>query len=152
MASAIQAPRCWVKPERPAERNRRTSVAGCAHRPLFLCSLKSWDSMCSAILAVIALGGCASSFGMHASTCMGAGYRGAMGQERPIGKDGLERSRRCVGDSTFFSFRRHPRDGPPRTIKADSNHDHSWISGITAMTGQQDHSGTGYTIQMSPRS
>jgi indolepyruvate ferredoxin oxidoreductase alpha subunit len=79
---------------------------------------------------------------------MGAGIGGAYGAGKVIGKDGLGKICAVLGDSTFF------HSGVTPLMDAAYNKGYSTTiildNGITAMTGQQDHPGTGYTIQSEP--
>lgn len=121
--------------------------AGCAHRPLFY-ALKKLGLYVFGDIGCYALAVAPPLSAMHASTCMGAGIGGAYGAGKVIGKDGLGKICAVLGDSTFF------HSGVTSLMDAAYNKGYSTTiildNGITAMTGQQEHPGTGYTIQSEP--
>jgi indolepyruvate ferredoxin oxidoreductase alpha subunit len=141
-----QVPKVRVKPE-DLPRRPPNLCAGCAHRPLFY-ALKKLGLYVFGDIGCYALAVAPPLSAMHASTCMGAGIGGAYGAGKVIGKDGLGKICAVLGDSTFFHSGVTPlmdaayNRGYSTTIILDNN--------ITAMTGQQEHPGTGYTIQSEP--
>jgi indolepyruvate ferredoxin oxidoreductase alpha subunit len=141
-----QAPKVRVKPE-DLPRRPPNLCAGCAHRPLFY-ALKKLGLYVFGDIGCYALAVAPPLSAMHASTCMGAGIGGAYGAGKVIGKDGLGKICAVLGDSTFF------HSGVTPLMDAAYNKGYSTTiildNGITAMTGQQDHPGTGYTIQNEP--
>ena len=141
-----QAPKVRVKPE-DLPRRPPNLCAGCAHRPLFY-ALKKLGLYVFGDIGCYALAVAPPLSAMHASTCMGAGIGGAYGAGKVIGKDGLGKICAVLGDSTFF------HSGVTPLMDAAYNKGYSTTiildNGITAMTGQQDHPGTGYTIQSEP--
>jgi indolepyruvate ferredoxin oxidoreductase alpha subunit len=74
---------------------------------------------------------------------MGAGVGGAYGAGKVMGSEGLGKICAVIGDSTFLHSGIAPlmdavyNKGYSTTILLDNN--------ITAMTGLQEHPGTGYT-------
>jgi indolepyruvate ferredoxin oxidoreductase alpha subunit len=79
---------------------------------------------------------------------MGAGVGGAYGAGKVLGKEGLGKICAVLGDSTFLHSGITPlidavyNKGYSTTIILDNR--------ITAMTGQQETAGTGYTIKGEP--
>ncbi len=143
-----RAPKVRVKPE-DLPRRPPNLCAGCAHRPLFY-ALKKLGLYVFGDIGCYALAVAPPLSAMHASTCMGAGIGGAYGAGKVIGKEGLGKICAVLGDSTFFHSGVTPlmdaayNKGYSTTIILDNR--------ITAMTGQQEHPGTGYTIQSEPAS
>jgi len=121
--------------------------AGCSHRPLFY-ALKKLGVFVFGDIGCYALAVSPPLSAMHASTCMGAGIGGAYGAGKVLGKEGLGRICAVLGDSTFLHSGVAPlmdtvyNGGYSTTIILDNR--------ITAMTGQQEHPGTGYTIKGDP--
>jgi indolepyruvate ferredoxin oxidoreductase alpha subunit len=141
-----QAPKERIKPE-DLPRRPPNLCAGCAHRPLFY-ALKKLGLYVFGDIGCYALAVAPPLSAMHASTCMGAGIGGAYGAGKVIGKDGLGKICAVLGDSTFF----HSGVTPLMDVAYNKGYSTTIIldNGITAMTGQQDHPGTGYTIQSEP--
>jgi indolepyruvate ferredoxin oxidoreductase alpha subunit len=79
---------------------------------------------------------------------MGAGIGGAFGAGKVLGKEGLGKVCAVLGDSTFL------HSGITALMDAAYNKGYSTTiildNGITAMTGQQETAGTGYTIRGEP--
>ncbi len=129
-------------PKRPAN-----LCAGCSHRPLFY-ALKKLGLFVFGDIGCYALATSPPLSAMHASSCMGAGIGGAYGAGKVLGKEGLGKVCSIIGDSTFLHSGIAPlmdavyNKGYSTTIILDNS--------ITAMTGQQEHPGTGYTIQGEP--
>jgi len=121
--------------------------AGCSHRPLFY-ALKKLNLFVFGDIGCYALAVAPPLSAMHASTCMGAGVGGAYGAGKILGKDGLGKICAVIGDSTFLHSGIAPlmdavyNKGYSTTIILDNR--------ITAMTGHQEHPGTGYTIKNEP--
>jgi len=118
--------------------------AGCSHRPLFYV-LKKIGVYVFGDIGCYALAVAPPLSAMHASTCMGAGVGGAYGAGKALGSKGLGKICAVIGDSTFLHSGITPlmnavyNKGYSTTIILDNR--------ITAMTGQQEHPGTGYTIR-----
>jgi indolepyruvate ferredoxin oxidoreductase, alpha subunit len=117
--------------------------AGCSHRPLFY-ALKKLGLYVFGDIGCYALGGIPPLSAMHASTCMGASIGGAFGAGKVLKNEGLGKICAVIGDSTFLHGGIAPlidsvyNKGYSTTILLDNR--------ITAMTGQQETAGTGYTI------
>ncbi len=121
--------------------------AGCSHRPLFY-ALKRLKLFVFGDIGCYALAVAPPLSAMHASTCMGAGLGGAYGAGKVLGADGLGKVCAVLGDSTFL----HTGIGPLMDAVYNGGYSTTIIldNSITAMTGQQEHPGTGFTIQGDP--
>jgi indolepyruvate ferredoxin oxidoreductase, alpha subunit len=143
---SYKAPKIRVKPEDLPKRPPNL-CAGCSHRPLFY-ALKKLGLFVFGDIGCYALATSPPLSAMHASTCMGAGVGGAYGAGKVFGKDGLGKICAVLGDSTFLHSGITPlidavyNKGYSTTIILDNR--------ITAMTGQQETAGTGYTIKGEP--
>jgi indolepyruvate ferredoxin oxidoreductase, alpha subunit len=117
---------------------------GCGHRALFY-ALKKLGLFVFGDIGCYALATSPPLATMHASTCMGAGVGGAYGAGKVLGRDGLGKICAVLGDSTFLHAGMAPlmdavyNKGYSTTIILDNR--------ITAMTGLQEHPGTGYTAK-----
>lgn len=120
---------------------------GCSHRGLFY-ALKKLGLFVFGDIGCYALAAAPPLSAMHASTCMGAGVGAAYGAGKVLGREGLGKFCAVLGDSTFLHSGIAPlmdavyNKGYSTTIIADNS--------ITAMTGLQEHPGTGFTIKMDP--
>lgn len=118
--------------------------AGCSHRPLFY-ALKKLGVFVFGDIGCYTLSVAPPLAAMHVSTCMGASVGGAYGAGKVLGREGLGKVCAVLGDSTFLHGGIAPlmdavyNRGYSTTIILDNR--------ITAMTGQQDHPGTGRTIR-----
>jgi indolepyruvate ferredoxin oxidoreductase alpha subunit len=143
---SYKAPEVRMKPE-DLPRRPPNLCAGCSHRPLFY-ALKKLGLYVFGDIGCYGLAVAPPLSAMHSSTCMGAGIGGAYGAGKVLGKDGLGKICAVIGDSTLL----HTGIGP--LIDAVYNKGYSTTiildNGITAMTGQQEHPGTGFTIQGEP--
>ncbi len=121
--------------------------AGCSHRPLFY-ALKKLGAFVFGDIGCYGLAVAPPLSAMHVSTCMGAGVGGAYGAGKVLGADGLGKICAVLGDSTFL----HGGIGPLMDAVYNGGYSTTIIldNSITAMTGQQEHPGTGYTIQGEP--
>jgi indolepyruvate ferredoxin oxidoreductase alpha subunit len=143
---SYKAPKERIKPEDLPKRPPNL-CAGCSHRPLFY-ALKKLGLFVFGDIGCYALATSPPLSAMHASTCMGAGVGGAYGAGKVLGKDGLGKICAVLGDSTFLHSGITPlidtvyNKGYSTTIILDNR--------ITAMTGQQETAGTGYTIKGEP--
>jgi indolepyruvate ferredoxin oxidoreductase, alpha subunit len=121
--------------------------AGCSHRPLFY-ALKKLGLFVFGDIGCYGLAVAPPLSAMHMSTCMGAGVGGAYGASKVLGNEGLGKICAVLGDSTFLHSGITPlmdavyNGGYSTTIILDNR--------ITAMTGQQEHPGTGFKIQGDP--
>ena len=143
---SYKAPKVRIKPE-DLPRRPPNLCAGCSHRPLFY-ALKKLGLFVFGDIGCYGLAVAPPLSAMHASTCMGAGIGGAYGAGKVLGKDGLGKICAVIGDSTFL------HGGIAPLIDAVYNKGYSTTiildNSITAMTGLQEHPGTGYTIQSEP--
>ncbi len=121
--------------------------AGCAHRALFY-ALKKLKLFVFGDIGCYALGAAPPLSAMHFSTCMGASIGGSYGAGKVLGKAGLGKICAVLGDSTFL----HSGIGPLMDAVYNGGYSTTIIldNSITAMTGQQDHPGTGFTIKGEP--
>jgi indolepyruvate ferredoxin oxidoreductase alpha subunit len=121
--------------------------AGCSHRPLFY-ALKKLGVFVFGDIGCYALSVSPPLSAMHASTCMGAGIGGAYGAGKVLGGEGLGKICAVLGDSTFL----HSGIGPLMDTVYNGGYSTTIIldNRITAMTGQQEHPGTGFTIHGDP--
>jgi len=133
---SYKAPKVRIKPE-DLPRRPPNLCAGCSHRPLFY-ALKKLGLYVFGDIGCYALAVAPLLSAMHALTCMAACVGGAYG----AGK--------VLGDSTFL----HGGIGPLMDAVYNKGYSTTLIldNRITAMTGQQEHPGTGYTIQSEPAS
>jgi indolepyruvate ferredoxin oxidoreductase alpha subunit len=143
-----KAPKIRIKPE-DLPRRPPNLCAGCGHRPLFY-ALKKLGLHVFGDIGCYALAVAPPLSAMHASTCMAASIGGAYGAGKVLGKDGLGKICAVLGDSTFL----HGGVGPLMDAVYNKGYSTTFIldNSITAMTGQQEHPGTGYTIQRDPAS
>jgi indolepyruvate ferredoxin oxidoreductase alpha subunit len=143
---SYRAPKVLVKTEDLPKRPPNL-CAGCSHRPLFY-ALKKLGLFVFGDIGCYALAVAPPLSAMHASTCMGAGVGGAYGAGKILGKDALGKLCAVLGDSTFIHSGITPlidtvyNKGYSTTIILDNR--------ITAMTGQQETAGTGFTIKGEP--
>ena len=121
--------------------------AGCSHRPLFF-ALKKLKLFVFGDIGCYGLGVAPPLSAMHFSTCMGAGVGGSYGAGKVVGEDGLGKICAVLGDSTFL----HSGIGPLMDAVYNGGYSTTIImdNSITAMTGQQEHPGTGFTIKGEP--
>jgi indolepyruvate ferredoxin oxidoreductase alpha subunit len=141
-----KSPKALIKAEELPKRPPNL-CAGCSHRPLFY-ALKKLGLFVFGDIGCYALAVAPPLSAMHASTCMGAGVGGAYGAGKVLGDEGLGKICAVLGDSTFLHGGIAPlmdavyNGGYSTTIILDNR--------ITAMTGQQEHPGTGYDIHGDP--
>jgi indolepyruvate ferredoxin oxidoreductase alpha subunit len=140
------APKILIKPE-DLPRRPPNLCAGCSHRPLFY-ALKKLGLYVFGDIGCYALAVAPPLAAMHASTCMGAGVGGAYGAGKVLGREGLGKICAVLGDSTFL----HSGIGPLMDAVYNKGYSTTIIldNRITAMTGQQETPGTGYTIKGEP--
>jgi len=142
------APKVRVKPDE-LPRRPPNLCAGCSHRPLFY-ALKKLGLYVFGDIGCYALAVAPPLSAMHASTCMGAGVGGAYGAGKVLGKEAVGKVCAVLGDSTFLHSGITPlmdavyNKGYSTTIILDNR--------ITAMTGQQETAGTGFTVKGEPAS
>lgn len=143
---SYEPPRVLVKsgdlPKRPPN-----LCPGCSHRPLFY-ALKKLGLFVFGDIGCYGLANAPPLSALHFSTCMGAGIGAAYGAGKIMGEEGLGKMCAVLGDSTFLHSGITPlmdaayNKGYSTTIILDNR--------ITAMTGQQETPGTGYTISGEP--
>lgn len=123
--------------------------AGCSHRPLFY-ALKKLGLFVFGDIGCYGLAAAPPLSAMHFSTCMGAGVGGAYGAGKVLKEEGLGKICAVLGDSTFL----HGGIGPLMDAVYNGGYSTTIIldNRITAMTGQQEHPGTGYSIHGDPAS
>jgi indolepyruvate ferredoxin oxidoreductase, alpha subunit len=120
---------------------------GCSHRPFFY-ALKKLGLFVFGDIGCYGLANAPPLSAMHFSTCMGAGIGAAYGASKVLNEAGLGKMCAVLGDSTFLHSGIAPlidavyNKGYSTTIILDNR--------ITAMTGQQETAGTGYTINGEP--
>jgi indolepyruvate ferredoxin oxidoreductase, alpha subunit len=121
--------------------------AGCSHRPLFY-ALKKLGLFVFGDIGCYALSAAPPLSAMHFSTCMGASVGGAYGASKVLPQQGLGKICAVLGDSTFL----HSGIGPLLDTVYNGGYSTTIIldNRITAMTGQQEHPGTGFTISGQP--
>lgn len=117
---------------------------GCAHRPVFY-ALQIYKVLVFGDIGCYTLGSAPPLSALHFCGCMGASVGVAHGAD----KAGLkERKAAVLGDSTFFHA------GIPPLIDIAYNKGASTVIVLdnvtTAMTGHQDHPGSGRTLQKEP--
>jgi len=123
--------------------------SGCSHRPLFY-ALKKLGLFVFGDIGCYALSVAPPLSAMHFSTCMGASVGGAYGAGKVLPQGGLGKICAVLGDSTFL----HSGIGPLMDTVYNGGYSTTIIldNRITAMTGQQEHPGTGFTINGEPAS
>lgn len=117
---------------------------GCHHRGVFYV-LKKLKLHVSGDIGCYTLAAFPPLSAMDTSICMGASIGMALGFEKARGKDFAKKSVAVIGDSTFI------HSGITALIDVVYNQGNATVilldNSTTAMTGNQDHAGTGYTIQ-----
>ncbi len=114
---------------------------GCGHRGMFHVFRES-GALVLGDIGCYTLGYAPPLSGMHTSGCMGASIGVAHGIDKAVVKD---RTIAVIGDSTFFHSGIHPlidalyNESTVTVVIADNS--------VTAMTGHQQHPGTGITLQ-----
>lgn len=129
-----------VKQDFPLPARPPVLCPGCSHRSVFY-TLKQFKPVIIGDIGCYALGGLAPLDSMDVIICMGAGVSTAMG----VSKSGLDKPIvGIVGDSTFF------HSGITGLLDIGYNRGNVTIivldNRVTAMTGHQDHPGTGVTL------
>lgn len=114
--------------------------SGCPHRGVFF-ALKRLKAFVAGDIGCYSLASLPPFGNHHTSFCMGASIGTAFGFERA----GMDRVVAVIGDSTFFHA------GIPPLIDAVYNGAKTTVvvldNRTTGMTGQEDHAGTGRTLQ-----
>jgi indolepyruvate ferredoxin oxidoreductase alpha subunit len=120
---------------------------GCPHTGLFY-TLKRLKIGATGDIGCYTLGALPPLSAMDTSVCMGASIGNALGMEKAMGQEGAERMVAVIGDSTFL------HSGMTGLLDVVYNGGTTTIiildNRTTAMTGHQDHPGTGRTLQGKP--
>jgi indolepyruvate ferredoxin oxidoreductase, alpha subunit len=151
LSKAVTGKRARSSPERikleELPKRPPNLCAGCSHRPLFY-ALKKLGLFVFGDIGCYGLAVAPPLSAIHFSTCMGAGVGGAYGAGKVLGSAGLGKICAVLGDSTFL----HGGIGPLMDAVYNGGYSTTIIldNRITAMTGQQEHPGTGFTIQGDP--
>jgi indolepyruvate ferredoxin oxidoreductase, alpha subunit len=143
-----KSPEVVIKPE-GLPRRPPNLCAGCSHRPLFY-ALKKLGLYVFGDIGCYTLGGIPPLSAMHVNTCMGSSIGSAFGAGKVLGKEGLGKFCAVIGDSTFL----HGGIGPLMDTVYNKGYSTTILldNRITAMTGQQETAGTGFTITGEPSS
>ncbi|PKM76663.1 MAG: indolepyruvate ferredoxin oxidoreductase subunit alpha [Firmicutes bacterium HGW-Firmicutes-15] len=117
---------------------------GCPHRGVFH-TLHKMKLAVMGDIGCYTLGALSPLDGMDACICMGASIGSAMGMEKARGEDFASKTVAVIGDSTFV------HSGITALIDVVYNQGTSTVmildNDTTAMTGHQEHPGTGMTIR-----
>jgi indolepyruvate ferredoxin oxidoreductase alpha subunit len=137
-----QAPLLDYLPPRPPN-----MCPGCPHRGVFY-TLKSMKLFVSGDIGCYTLGGLPPLSAMDTCICMGASVSGAMGIDRALGENNTGKAVAVIGDSTFV------HSGITGLLDIAYNQGGCTViildNRITAMTGRQEHPGTGFTLMGKP--
>ena len=119
--------------------------AGCPHRSLFF-ALNKCKVTVTGDIGCYTLSALPPLKSMDTCVCMGASIGTAFGMERALGEAARGKVVAVIGDSTFV------HSGITGLINVVYNRGFSTViildNGTTAMTGAQDHPGTGKTLQV----
>jgi len=142
------------------KRHRRTAPAakvgrppvlcpGCPHTGLFY-TLKRLKIGSTGDIGCYTLGALPPLNAMDTCICMGASIGNALGMEKAIGPEGAKKMVAVIGDSTFL------HSGMTGLLDVVYNRGTTTViildNRTTAMTGHQDHPGTGRTLKGDPAS
>lgn len=116
---------------------------GCPHRGVFY-ALSKLNVFVAGDIGCYTLGALRPLSAMDSCVCMGAGIGNAHGMEKALGSDALGKVVAVIGDSTFI------HSGITGLIDIVYNNGFSTVvildNRTTAMTGHQDHPGTGRRV------
>jgi indolepyruvate ferredoxin oxidoreductase alpha subunit len=116
---------------------------GCSHAPVYY-TLKTLKATVTGDIGCYTLGGMPPLSSMDTCICMGASVGMALGLEKALGRDAAKRIVATIGDSTFL------HSGITGLLDIVYNKGVSTVcilnNSTTAMTGHQDHAGTGKTL------
>lgn len=122
---------------------------GCPHSGIYYV-LKTLKATVTGDIGCYTLGGMPPLSAMDTCICMGASVGMALGMEKAMGRDSTKRIVATIGDSTFL------HSGITGLLDIVYNKGVSTVcildNGTTAMTGHQDHPGTGKTLSREPTS
>jgi indolepyruvate ferredoxin oxidoreductase alpha subunit len=117
---------------------------GCPHTGLFY-TLKRLKIGCAGDIGCYTLGALPPLNAMDTCICMGASIGNALGMEKAMGPQAAEKMVAVIGDSTFL------HSGMTGLLDAVYNHGNITViildNRTTAMTGHQEHPGTGRTLK-----
>jgi indolepyruvate ferredoxin oxidoreductase alpha subunit len=120
---------------------------GCPHTGLFY-TLKRLKIGATGDIGCYTLGALPPLNAMDTCICMGASIGNALGMEKAMGPEGAEKMVAVIGDSTFF------HSGMTGLLDAVHNKGSTTViildNSTTAMTGHQEHPGTGRTLKGEP--
>lgn len=120
---------------------------GCPHRGIFYV-LKQMKVFVSGDIGCYTLGGLPPLNAMDTCICMGASVSGAMGIDKALVPDNLGKAVAVIGDSTFL------HSGMTGLLDIAYNQGACTViildNRTTAMTGRQEHPGTGFTLMGKP--
>ncbi len=121
--------------------------AGCPHRATFA-TLKKFKAVVTGDIGCYTLGTLPPLSALDTCVCMGAGIGNMHGMTKIISTEDRKKVVSVIGDSTFF------HSGITGVVNSLYNKGTGTIlildNRTTAMTGKQDHPGTGYTINQEP--
>ncbi|KKM09989.1 indolepyruvate ferredoxin oxidoreductase [Clostridiales bacterium PH28_bin88] len=120
---------------------------GCPHRGVFYV-LKKKNLVVTGDIGCYTLGALPPLSAMDTCICMGAGIGAALGMEKARGREFAQKMVAVIGDSTFM------HSGITGLMDVVYNQGATTVlildNGITAMTGHQQHPGTGKTVKQEP--
>lgn len=120
---------------------------GCPHRGIFYI-LKAMKLFVSGDIGCYTLAALPPISAMHTCICMGASVSGAMGMDKALRDNNLGKTVAVIGDSTFV------HSGITGLLDIVYNQGACTViildNRITAMTGRQEHPGTGFTLMGKP--
>ncbi len=128
-----------VLPSRPPN-----MCPGCPYRPVFY-MLKKYDLFVAGDIGCYTLGALAPLEAIDSTICMGASIGYAMGIDKLLGDDAKGKAVAVIGDATFLHsgitsvLNMVYNKGACTVIVLDNR--------TIAMTGRQDHPGTGFTLR-----
>ena len=120
---------------------------GCPHRGIFYV-LKQMNVFVSGDIGCYTLGGLPPLNAMDTCICMGASVSTAMGIDKALASNNLGKAVAVIGDSTFL------HSGMTGLLDIAYNQGACTViildNRTTAMTGRQEHPGTGFTLMGKP--
>jgi indolepyruvate ferredoxin oxidoreductase alpha subunit len=142
LAQAARAPEAAAKAAAELPGRPPLMCPGCPHRGVFYV-LKKLGLVVAGDIGCYTLGATPPLQAMDTCICMGASLGVAMGMEKARGPEFARRVVGVIGDSTFL------HSGMTGLLDMVYNGSNGTLiildNGTTAMTGHQDHPGTGYT-------
>ncbi len=117
---------------------------GCPYRPVFY-MLKKYDLFVAGDIGCYTLGALAPLEAIDSTICMGASIGYAMGIDKLLGDDAKGKAVAVIGDATFL------HSGITSVLNMAYNKGACTVvvldNRTIAMTGRQDHPGTGFTLR-----